>query len=143
MNPMSDAIKKRRAGSVDMSTPDAPEESGSKNLLGLVANMSEEDRSKLKDILAASEGSSSTEVEKGAPSKNEHMAIANKMSQDEESEEASEGEDPGQETDSDEIGRSMLDSRLAKGVPEGMQPRGLSDRVKFGIADKLKAKGKL
>lgn len=143
MNPMSDAIRKKRSGSVDMNIPDAPEESGSKNLLGLVASMSDEDRAKLKDILAASEGSNEADVEKGAPTKGEHAAIHEKMEADSEEHEAEENSEPGQEASSDEIGRSMLDSRFNKGTPEGMQPRGLSDRVKFGIADKLKAKGKL
>lgn len=140
MNPMADAIRKKRAGSVDMSTPEAPEQAGSKNLLGLVASMSDEDRATLKDILAASEGAKSSDIEKGAAGKDEQMAVAGKMAEDSAEHEAEEGEEP---VDSDEIGRSMLDSRLAKGVPEGAQPRGLSDRVKFGIADKLKAKGKL
>ena len=146
MNPMADAIRKKRTGSVDMSIPDAPEESGAKNLLGLVASMSDEDRATLKSILDASAGTKASDIEKGAPGKGEAMAVAGKIASDDAEHEAEESaEEEGDEgaVDSDEIGRSMLDSRLAKGVPEGAQPRGLSDRVKFGIADKLKAKGKL
>lgn len=45
--------------------------------------------------------------------------------------------------DSDEIAKDMLDSRFRQGVPEGLQPRNLSERMKMNVATKLKEKGKL
>lgn len=143
-DPLLDAVKKKRLGS-GMSLPEGhgEHEEGGKDLLGLVASLSPEERMKMKDILHASDNSS--DVEKGDPSSEEHGKINQAMQREAQTDQAESMNEPGQEVsddESDDIGASMLDSKYRNGPIEG-KPRGLGDRVKNSIATKLKEKGKL
>lgn len=155
MNPMADALKQKRMGLVDTSAPEGhmSDESGhgGKDLLGLVASLSEEERGKLKDILHAA-GSNDMGIQKGDPSSEEQSKISDQINKDAAKKSAADasGQEPGDEAaeaevspeESDDIGKSMLDSKYNNG-PINAPPRNLGERVKNGIAAKLKGKGKL
>lgn len=78
-------------------------------------------------------------ISKGHASPKEKEKIQERMTQD-----ASEpqGGAPA-DYDRDQIAMDMLDSKFRNGVPEGMKPRNLSDRMKMHVATDLKSKGKL
>lgn len=156
MNPMADAIRKKRMGSVNAEAPDGHMDGanepggGGKDLLGLVASLSSDERGKLKDILHAA-GSNDQAIAKGGASSEEQKKIQDQINADDMREKLE--DEPGQEAgdddggsitpdQSDDIGKSMLDSKYNNGPLES-KPRNLSDRVKNHIASNLKSKGKL
>lgn len=163
MNPMADALKKKRMGLVDMSAPEghmdgSDEGHGGKDLLGMVASLSEQERGKLKDILSAAGTGNEQGIAKGDPSSEEQMKIQQQVGLDkakvqasdnsgaEPGDEAAEAEvnpDPAHQSDqSDDIAKSMLDSKYNNG-PITAPPRNLGERMKNAVATKLKGKGKL
>lgn len=116
-----------------------------KNLHAFVAALNDHEKGQLKDILGGND--KTMEIMKGAPSSEERSKISAASSAENarnEAEESSGGHgnavDP---IDSDEIAKSMLDSRhMGSNAPTG-KPRNLGERMKMGIAAKLKAKGKI
>lgn len=153
MNSMLAAIKKRKNGGEtvmgdhgsmshpSMHTDDADQNPNhGKDLHGLVASLSDDEKHQLKGILDGK--NSAQEINKGGPSSeekgkiNQAMQAGNQKSSMEQGEEANESG-----VDSDEIGKSMLDSRFMSNPPA--QARNLGERVKLDIHNKLKAKGKI
>ncbi len=117
------------------------------DLHGLVKSLSESEKHSLRTILEKDKtGGDGQNIAKGAPSKEEQGKIA-QASQQENQENALEeaSETKGQEMDedkSDEIAKSMLDSRHLRGMATE-KPRNLGERMKQGLAAKLKSKGKI
>ncbi len=154
MNPMMAAIRKRKSGGDGLMGDHSASHSSSvdngdgqgKDLHGLVASLSPNEKESLKVILAKDHGMDAQAIAKGAPSAEEHAKIAQASARESQAnalDEAQEAEDPGiGEDQSDEIGKSMLDSRHLRGMAND-KPKNLGDRVKQSIAAKLKAKGKI
>ncbi len=148
-NPLADAIKKKRMSSMshDLPSHDGGEGGGGKDLLGIVASLNPDERNKLKDILHASTDNS-MEIQKGGASSEEQGKIQSQIQDDDERQELEAGEAPhdpsqeGSENESDDIAKSMLDSKYRNG-PIQAKPRNLAERARNHIAAKLKSKGKL
>lgn len=154
MDPMHAAIKKRRgligdhqsmshpSQHVDEQPADQPQ--GGKDLHGIVASLNDSEKSQLKNILS---GDNTQAIQKGGPSSEERGKIAQESSKQNQMQDMEDmSDDRGNAVDpidSDEIAKSMLDSRhMGSNAPTG-KPRNLGERMKMGIASKLKAKGKI
>lgn len=142
MNPMHDAIKKKRMGSEDQSrglmhdaemAESSPAPEKGMDLQALVESLNDEQKAELMGLLDSSNGDTSA-VMQGAPSQAERGKIAQRSVE----------EDSGGvgEEESDEIAMSMLDSRDKRGTASE-KPSGLGARMRQGLAQKLKGKGKL
>lgn len=152
MNPMMAAINKRKSsgglmgdhGATHPSAVDHGDGQG-KDLHGLVASLSDHEKQALKGILDK-DVNGGMDVAKGNPSKQEHQKIAQASQEENETNAAEAAEqDPrlgvGEEQ-SDEIAKSMLDSRHMRGMATE-KPRNLGERMKQSLASKLKSKGKI
>jgi hypothetical protein len=156
MNPMHAAIRKRlghnsqppeagHSGPRESAGPDhAPEHAeGGADLHGFVAGLSDQEKSKLKSILSSDQNAQ--KIAQGAPSSEEQGKIAEAMEGESEMHGLEASQDAGHgisEDESDEIGKSMLDSRHIRGMATE-KPKNLGERAKQYIASKLKAKGKI
>ena len=154
MDPMMAAIKKKRAGMVGdhdmghdaqhvddphMNKPPAGHGSG---LHEFVAGLNDQQKSDLKSILDKS-GSGASEIQKGGPSTHEKQLIAKEAQAENESNQMEQAEhEQGPDYDEDEIASSMLDHNSKNAAP-GQKPRNLGERMRFGLASKLKTKGKI
>lgn len=148
MSAMMAAIKKRKMGG------DIGDHGGSthqsmhaddkqKDLHGLVASLSEDEKGKLKHILS-NDGSRAMAIQKGEPSSEEQGKIEESIA--EENQENALDTQHNQERhpeDSDEIAMSMLDHKSIAAAGTGQKPRNLGERARMAGAEKLKAKGKL
>jgi hypothetical protein len=148
------AIQKKKAGTAkegdhqDMGHPSEHADDKTKDLHSFVASLSEGDKHQLKGILAkdGSAGKNEMAIAKGGASTEEQgkiadaMAKGNKESDLEEQDEKDSG--MMSSSDSDDIAKSLLDSR-SMGANPITQPRNLSERVKMSLASKLKNKGKI
>ncbi len=148
MNPMMSAIKNRMSkggGEGLMENDHAPshDAGNTKDLHGFVESLNDHDKMKLKSILNDS-GKTAQAIMTGAPSSEEKEQIAEQSDKDSQRQTLTEMSDVDQmpEDQSDEIGKSMLDSRHLRGMATE-KPKNLGDRVKQSIASKLKAKGKI
>lgn len=152
MNPMMAAIQKRKSGDGlmgDHSSAHASQHAdvgSGKDLHGLVASLSPHEKESLKGILDQDKGAGGMDISKGLPSKEEHAKIA-QASAKENSENALEDAESASapelaEGQSDDIAKSMLDSRHINGMATE-KPRNLGERMKQSLASKLKAKGKI
>lgn len=142
------------------------------NLHDMVSKMSPDQLGKLKSAIAKHEGSGSDPengavdhgesdggdagknaeaVSKGGASQQEQAEIASAAEQENQNTHLSQEEDENHDLDdggaitpekSDEIAMSMLDSRDKHGTAPS-KPRNLGERMRAGIAAKLKGKGKL
>lgn len=150
MDPMHAAIKKRRGlvgdhqdmGHASQHVADDSNggQSGGKDLQGIVASLTDNEKHQLKGMLNVD---NSQAIAKGNPSSDEKAKIAQESSKQDQMNDMSQQNDPMQSADSDEIAKSMLDSRhMGSNAPTG-KPRNLGERMKMGIASKLKAKGKI
>lgn len=154
MNPMMAAIKNRKSGSGDGLMGDHGathsaqhvDEGQGKDLHGLVASLSPDEKQALKGILDKDNNSNGMDIHKGLPSKEEHAKIAQASAQENSVNALEDAEgDPGGnlgEDKSDDIAKSMLDSRHMRGMATE-KPRNLGERMKQSLAGKLKAKGKI
>lgn len=160
MNPMMAAIKKRKGyGSepgdhsaghtpqhTDVGAPSDQPQDGAGKLQAIVESLKPHEHEQLKSLLDQAKPDRSQQIAKGAPSTKEQGKIAEAASQENAQNAMEEHEDDGgsgvPEHVHDEIGMSMLDSRHKNGMATE-KPRNLGDRVKQGIASKLKAKGKI
>jgi hypothetical protein len=158
MNPMFAAIKKRRGGglmgdheashqsqhAMDNDIGQAMESGDGKDLHGLVASLSDGEKQKLKSLL---DGHKPNGIEKGEPSSDERGKIAERAKEEDAMhamEDASAIHDDGDEgVDSDSIAASMIDHKAKSAIESGAKPRNLGERMKMGLAQKLKSKGKL
>jgi hypothetical protein len=147
MDAMYAAIKKRKSGGQslqgdhqDMSHDSQHADDAQKDLHGLVASLQPHEKEALKNILDKDKDVSQ-EIQKGGPSTDERGEIESSV-QDENQKNALEAQEDGPKVDSDEIGKSMLDSRFTGNGPMP-KPRNLGERAKVHIAQNLKHKGKL
>lgn len=137
MNSMLSAIKGRRGGLMEDHAPMqeemAAESGGGVDMKSLVQALSPEQKSQLLSLLVGqgkSEGSGPTpeKIEEGAMGPGEAEEIEESLGE-------------GHETE-DEIAESFLANSDKMRAEAGDKPRNLSERVKFGLATKLKNKGK-
>jgi hypothetical protein len=145
------AIKKRKeqgtkmGDHVDMSHASQHTDDADKDLHGIVASLSDDQKGKLKGILD-NHMADSMGIAKGNPSSEEqgHIADAAKAESQTNSLMDQDGGDGHISPDqSDEIAKSMLDSRhLGENPPTG-KPRNLGERMKMSVMNKLKTKGKI
>lgn len=149
------AIKKRKeqgtkmGDHVDMSHASEHTEDADKDLHGIAQSLDDGQKSKLHSILSTQLNGKGN-IAKGDPSSEEQGHIA-EASQEEKktnllskANEDSNDEHPVMsDVDSDEIGKSMLDSRHLGGNPPTGKPRNLGERMKMTVMNKLKAKGKI
>lgn len=152
MNPMMAAIQKRKSGESLMGDHSASHMSehadvgAGKDLHGMVASLSPHEKEALRGILDKDKGAGGMDISKGLPSKEEHAKIAQASAKEdnqnmlEESQETPSAEMS--EDQSDDIAKSMLDSRHMRGMATE-KPRNLGERMKQHLASKLKAKGKI
>lgn len=148
VNPMMAAIKKRKSGGDTNMGDHAGDHSAQHADVGaqhevdpklqmLVASLKPHEHEQLRQMLDQKPNTSQA-IAKGAASTEEQGKIAEQSAK-ENQENALHDMDSSQ---SDDIGKSMLDSRNMHG-PAPEKPRGLGDRVKQSIASKLKSKGKI
>lgn len=150
MNPMHAAIKQRlgKGAAPEHSAP-APSHEGAPgghvqhDLHGFVGSLSDEEKAQLKSILHSDQGNTQS-IAKGGPSTEEQSKIADAIAEENQENMLDAGQHGGglSEDESDEIGKSMLDSRHLRGQATE-KPKNLSERAKQYIAGKLKAKGKI
>lgn len=147
-NPMMAALKSRRGGlmSHEGQHVEQPSDEGGKDLHGLVASLNPHEKEALKSILDKDKGQNGMAVSKGEPSSQEHKKIAEASAQEQTRQSAEEASEQGEgqidPNDSDEIAKSMLDSRHMRGMATE-KPRNLGERMKQSLTSKLKAKGKI
>jgi hypothetical protein len=129
---------------VDMSHASQHTDDADKDLHGMVASLSDDQKGKLKNILN-NQMADPSGISKGNPSSEEQGHIADAAAE-EHKENDLINQDEGHAMDpdqSDAIAKSMLDSRhLGENPPTG-KPRNLGERMKMSVMNKLKAKGKL
>lgn len=149
------AIKKRKmegakmGDHVDMSHPGQHTEDADKDqdLHGIVSSLNDDQKGKLHSILS-SHLSGKNEISKGSPSSEEQSKIADESQKENhenslEAAESGNGGDGSVSAESDAIGKSLLDSRHLGANPPTGKPRNLGERMKMGVMNKLKAKGKI
>ncbi len=138
MDAMYSAIKGRRGGLLNDVEENAgqempePQTKQGGDLKGLVTSLSDDQKMQLLGILMKDQGmgSAKVEIEKGASGPGEDAELAHEV------------EDLGGDHESeDEIAESMLSSADKMRAEQGARPRNLSDRMKMGLASKLKKKG--
>lgn len=155
MDAMHAALKKRQGKGLMAHSDHMPEHQGmntemqddqGKDLHGLVASLSHEEKGKLKQILSQDQNNKSMQIAKGGPSSEEDAAVSNKMAKENKMEQLEDTNEAGSagigEDESDDIAKSMLDSRHMRGMANE-KPRNLGERMKQGLASKLKSKGKI
>lgn len=115
-----------------------------KDLHGLVASLNHSEKSQLKSILN-SDSQNTQQIAKGGPSSEETAHVQSAMSDENKRTDMSQTEqnDAGDGHDSDELAKSMLDSSHLRGTASTSAPRNLGERMKQGLAAKLKGKGKI
>ncbi len=148
---MLSALKKKKQGQAvegdhqDMVHSDVHSDDKSKDMHSLVKSLDEGQKSTLKTLLQA-DAADTSKIAKGGPSTEEkgHIQDAitkeNGTNQLEESQEDSSGSAV---HDSDDIAKSMLDSKHLGDNPPVGKPRNLGERMKMSLAAKLKGKGKI
>ncbi len=145
---MLSALKNKKAGMAkmgdhqDMAHGSLHAEDADKDLHGIVSSLSDGDKVKLKGILDT-HLDKSMQIAKGGSSSEEDGKVKDAMDKEnqETSLEESQEHDLGSDG-SDDIAKSMLDSKHLSGAPTG-KPRNLGERMKQGLAAKLKGKGKI
>ena len=164
-NPMMAAIKKRKGSSVmgdheashsaehtDVVQPQSMDKKpvdpvAHQKVKAIIASLQPHEKNLMEQMLDKQSGESdeALKIAQGKPSSEEHQKIAeasqkeNQMNQLEDQEEQGHGIS---EDQSDDIAKSMLDSRHMRGMAND-KPRNLGDRMKQSLASKLKAKGKI
>lgn len=138
MDAMMGALKQRRGGLLNDGEENAhqmPEEksSGGMDMKSLVGALSQDQKAQLLSLLVSggdqSKGKSSiSEIEQGGMSPGEESDIEESLGDGHESE--------------DDIAESMIASSDKSRAASGDKPRNLGERMKFGLANKLKNKGK-
>ncbi len=148
---MLSALKKKRAGDIkmgdhqDMAHGSEHAEDADKDLHGIASSLNDGQKMKLKGILDT-HLDKSMQIAKGGSSSEEDGKVKSAMdkenneSQLEEQEENSSGSSV---HDSDDIAKSMLDTKHLSDNPAPMKPRNLGERMKQTLAAKLKSKGKI
>lgn len=142
MNGMLAAIKNKRKGQEgdhqDMGHGSQHADDKEKDLHGFVESLNDHEKGKLKSILA--QDGNAQGIAQGDPSTEERGKIQDAMGKENQMNALEEQDEP---VDSDAIGKSMLDSKYMGSNPPTDKPRNLGERVKMGIAAKLKSKGKI
>lgn len=147
MSGMLAALKNKRKGMAlegdhqDMGHDSAHADDKQKDLHGLVASLSDSEKTNLKALLH-SDGAGAEKIAKGSPSSEEQGHIQDAMTK-ENGMNQLESDDESHEDFSDNIAKSMLDSRHLGGNPPTGKPRNLGERMKMNLASNLKAKGKI
>lgn len=139
MDGMLGAIRNKRSGGLiggDEEQAPAPQPQGeSSGLKGLVAALDESQKAQLLKMLVsdqASEGEDAPELEKGGMGPGESQELEEYVSE-MEPEEDHESED--------ELAESMISSADKSRAEQGVKPRNLGERMRVGLANKLKKKG--
>lgn len=148
MDPMMMALQKRKGllggDKQEAMVEEKAEAAPKKGMAGLVDALSEDQKQQLLAMLVKDQASGPAEagdtesIAKGAPGPGEMEALADEA----------EGEgigmaDLGEGHESeDEIAESMISSADKMRADKGVKPRNLGERVKVGLASKLKQKGK-
>lgn len=149
-NAMLAAIKNKRKGAMaegdhqDATHMSQHADDKQKDLHGLVASLSDDEKGKLKQILNSG-SEQATKVQKGEASSEEQGKIEAQMHAENAENEAAEHDDALKhgDVDSDGIQKSMLDSKYMSPDMHNMKPRNLGERAKMYAAKNLKAKGKI
>lgn len=151
------AIKKRKemgtkmGDHVDMSHGSEHTEDADKDLHGIAQSLDEGQKTKLHSILSSHLQGKGNDIAKGEPSTEEQGKIAEAAGNEKQTNSLMSKQDENSndehslvsDVDSDEIGKSMLDSRHLGGNPPTGKPRNLGERMKMGVMNKLKSKGKI
>ncbi len=139
------ALKNKKAGQAkmgdhqDMAHGSLHAEDADKDLHGLVAGLDDGEKMKLKGILD-SHMDKSMQIAKGGSSSEEDGKVKAAMGK--ENQETSLEENEEHDGGSDDIAKSMLDSKHMGSSPVA-PPRNLGERMKQSLASKLKGKGKI
>lgn len=139
MDAMMGALKQRRGGLLNENEENAhqmPEEksSGGMDMKSLVGALSDDQKAQLLSLLvsgndgAPKKAGNIADIEQGGMSPGEESDIEESLGEGHESE--------------DQIAESMIASSDKSRAASGDKPRNLSERVKFGLATKLKNKGR-
>lgn len=146
------AIRKRKAGGMavegdhqDMGHDSGHADDKSKDLHGFVASLNDHEKSSLKAILDGNK-TGGDKIAKGQASSEEQGKISQAIGEENQENALEEREEqspmsPGH--NSDDIAKSMLDSKYTSENPPNHKPRNLGERMKMSLASKLKAKGKI
>lgn len=142
MDSMLSAIKAKRGGGNSMAdqntmmdkSPDGQQ--GPSEMKGLIESLDDSQKQELMMLLSNEAAQKNNDVEKGAPTSNEKQIIEKQAA-----EENQEGELPMEQ--SDDIAMSMIDRDSLRKAESNVKPRGLGDRARMAMAQKLKGKGKL
>lgn len=143
MDPMMSALKQKRGGLLNDGEENAhqmPEEknSGGMDMKSLVGALSQDQKSQLLSLLVSGNDGGNkahpgkapniSDIEQGGMSPGEQSDIEESLGDGHESE--------------DQIAESMIASSDKNRAAGGDKPRNLGERMKFGLANKLKNKGK-
>jgi hypothetical protein len=147
------ALKNKRAGATkegdhqDMTHGSEHSEDADKDLHSLASSLTDGQKSKLKSILDT-HLDKSMQIAKGGSSSEEDGKVKAAMGKEnaetdlQEKQEQDEGNASGG-VDSDDIAKSMLDSKHLNSSVPAAPPRNLGERMKQSLAAKLKGKGKI
>lgn len=140
MDALYSAIKSRRGGLLNDDEENAhqepaPQKGGGMDMKSLVSALSDDQKMQLLKMLVSGDG------DKEAPSKMTAQSIEKGGMGPGEEEELEEASDLGGEHESEEeIAESLLSSGDKYRADRGDKPRNLGERMKFGLASKLKQK---
>jgi len=145
------ALKNKRAGAAkmgdhqDMAHGSLHADDADKDLHGIAASLNDGEKTKLKSILD-SHLDKSMAIAKGGSSSEEDGKVKSAMDKENKEtdlEEQQENSSGSAVHDSDDIAKSMLDSKHLSDNPPTEKPRNLGERMKMSLAAKLKGKGKI
>ncbi len=141
MSAMMAAIKKKKMGMgdhQDMGHAAQHADDSGKDLHGLVQSLSHSEKQNLKTLLDA-DSKGAEQISKGHASSEEKGHIQEAISKENSMNDLEDAEGH----DSDDIAKSMLDSKHMSDTLPMDKPRNLGERMKMSLATKLKGKGKI
>ena len=145
------ALKNKKAGMAkmgdhqDMSHGSQHAEDADKDLHGIASSLNDGEKMKLKGILD-SHLDKSVQIAKGGSSSEEDGKVKSAMDRENQETDLQEQQENSSGSglhDSDDIAKSMLDSKHLSDNPSPSKPRNLGERMKQTLAAKLKGKGKI
>ena len=148
---MLSALKNKKAGVAkegdhqDMTHGSLHSDDADKDLHGIASSLNDGEKAKLKGILDT-HLDKSVQIAKGGSSSEEDGKVKSAMdkeNQETDLQEQQENSSGSAIHDSDDIAKSMLDSKHLSDNPAPMKPRNLGERMKMTLAAKLKGKGKI
>lgn len=151
MSAMLAALRNKKQGMAkegdhqDATHPSEHADDKTADMHSFVAGLSDKDKTHLKTILNTAPDKS-MQIAKGGSSTEEDLKVKGAMSHENQNTTLMQNQEEGsgdEGHDSDDIAKSMLDSKHLGDNPPTAPPRNLGERMKMSLAAKLKSKGKI